>query len=56
MVNPRSVELQVVQTQLILPMLEYSLGKLDRSRDLSIAAFRMVCSAGFNEEAQWQHE
>ena len=43
-------EIQVVQTLLILSMLEYSLGELDKSRALSVAAIRMAYATQLNEE------
>ena len=45
-------ELQVVQTLLILSMLKYSCGELEKSRALSMAAIRMAYATQLNEEVQ----
>ena len=46
------LELQVVQTLVILSMLEYSLRELDQSRALSMAAIRMAYTTRLNKEVQ----
>ena len=44
--------LQSVQTQLLLSMVEHTLGQLDRSRELSISAIRMAYKASMSEEVE----
>lgn len=46
------LNLQAVQTQLILSMVEHSLGQVDRARALSISAVRTAYKAGLSEETQ----
>ncbi len=45
-------DLQAVQSQLLLSMVDHSLGQVDRARELSVAAIHMAYKAGLSEETK----